>query len=156
MFQILAVLWMALIFLFSARSAEVSTGDSHFVGKVVGEILNEDFEEWSDGEQTEYIEQVDHAVRKTAHFTEYAVLGLLLVGAGSGVCGFWEMFRLWIMGSGYAAADEFHQLFVPGRSGQISDVFLDSAGVFCGVLCGFLILRAYRAAVHARASHSRR
>ena len=30
--------------------------------------------------------------------------------------------------------DEVHQLFVPGRSGQISDVILDSAGALAGVL----------------------
>ena len=30
--------------------------------------------------------------------------------------------------------DEFHQLFVPGRSGQVSDVILDSAGAAIGVL----------------------
>ena len=28
----------------------------------------------------------------------------------------------------YALTDEFHQTFIDGRSGQISDVFLDSSG----------------------------
>ena len=39
----------------------------------------------------------------------------------------------WLIAAGYAATDEFHQLFVPGRSGQISDVLLDSAGALAGV-----------------------
>ena len=33
----------------------------------------------------------------------------------------------------YAATDEMHQLFVPGRSGQVSDVLLDSAGAIAGL-----------------------
>ena len=40
----------------------------------------------------------------------------------------------WLIAAGYAATDEFHQLFVPGRSGQVSDVILDSAGAAIGVL----------------------
>lgn len=46
-----------------------------------------------------------------------------------------------LTGALYAASDEFHQLFVPGRSGQISDVLLDSAGVCFGVLLGMLFWR---------------
>ena len=40
-----------------------------------------------------------------------------------------------------AALDELHQLMVDGRSGQWTDILLDSAGVFCGVLLTALILR---------------
>ena len=35
---------------------------------------------------------------------------------------------------GYACTDEFHQLFVPGRSGQITDVMIDTLGGSIGVL----------------------
>ena len=40
----------------------------------------------------------------------------------------------WICGTIYAATDEIHQLFVPGRSGQVRDVLIDSCGVFIGVM----------------------
>ena len=33
----------------------------------------------------------------------------------------------------YAAIDEIHQLFVPGRSGEIKDVLIDSCGSFIGI-----------------------
>ncbi|MDY6314114.1 MAG: VanZ family protein, partial [Clostridia bacterium] len=39
----------------------------------------------------------------------------------------------------YAASDEFHQLFVPGRSGEFRDVCLDSAGALTGILIFILI-----------------
>ena len=43
------------------------------------------------------------------------------------------MFLPWLIAALYAASDEIHQLFVPGRSGQLSDVILDSAGALAGV-----------------------
>jgi VanZ family protein len=43
----------------------------------------------------------------------------------------------------YAASDEFHQLFVPGRSGEVKDVLIDSAGAVTGALLFYLALRLY-------------
>ena len=37
------------------------------------------------------------------------------------------------MAAAYAASDEFHQLFVEGRAGRVSDVLIDSAGALAGV-----------------------
>ena len=48
----------------------------------------------------------------------------------------------WLIGSFYAASDELHQLFVPGRSGEIKDVLLDSLGVLLGVLLLGLLWKA--------------
>ncbi|HJB01897.1 MAG TPA: VanZ family protein [Candidatus Mediterraneibacter merdavium] len=135
-FLILAVLWMAVIFSFSARPAEQSTGDSRWAGHMIGQLFVPGFGDWSDKEQEAFAEKVDYPVRKTAHAMEYAVLGLLTAGAyirrgtsiRKGILVPWGIAAL------YAASDEFHQLFVPGRSGQVSDVVLDSAGVLAGVL----------------------
>ncbi len=65
----------------------------------------------------------DHVLRKCAHFAEYAVLGALTAAA---LC------------------DETIQLFVPGRSGQIADVWLDTAGYLTGALLTLLIFRLCR------------
>ena len=92
-------------------------------------------------QQDRYAEGIDHAVRKTAHFAEYAILGFLLTGAASLGNGWKSFLQPGLTGALYAASDEFHQLFVPGRSGQISDVLLDSAGVCFGVLLGMLFWR---------------
>lgn len=127
---------MAVIFSFSARPAEQSTGDSRWAGHMIGQLFVPGFGDWSDKEQEAFAEKVDHPVRKTAHAMEYAVLGLLTAGAyirrgtsiRKGILVPWGIAAL------YAASDEFHQLFVPGRSGQVSDVVLDSAGVLAGVL----------------------
>lgn len=127
---------MAVIFSFSACPAEQSTGDSRWAGHMIGQLFVPGFGDWSDKEQEAFAEKVDYPVRKTAHAMEYAVLGLLTAGAyirrgtsiRKGILVPWGIAAL------YAASDEFHQLFVPGRSGQVSDVVLDSAGVLAGVL----------------------
>ena len=46
----------------------------------------------------------------------------------------------WGIGALYACTDEFHQRFVPGRSGELRDVGIDC----CGVLTGVLLYTAYR------------
>ena len=46
----------------------------------------------------------------------------------------------WAAGTIYAGTDELHQMLIDGRSGQRSDVLLDSAGVMAGVLIAVLIL----------------
>jgi VanZ family protein len=70
----------------------------------------------------------DTILRKGAHVTEYAILGLLLLRAvGSEAPAF-------LLGVGYAITDEVHQHFVTGRHASPIDVAIDSAGVLLGVL----------------------
>ena len=39
----------------------------------------------------------------------------------------------------YASSDEFHQIFVPGRDGNIIDVLIDSSGALVGILISSII-----------------
>lgn len=138
-FLVLTVLWMVTIFTFSARPADESAKDSFRVGMLIGDVFVPGFEQWNESEQIAFAEKIDHPVRKTAHASEYAVLALLV----SGVCirkktektkkqTAKEILIPWGAASLFAATDEFHQLFVPGRSGQLSDVMLDSLGALAG------------------------
>ena len=47
-------------------------------------------------------------------------------------------------GAAYAGSDELHQKLIDGRSGQISDVLLDSCGVFLGAALAWRIIRGSR------------
>ena len=77
----------------------------------------------------------DLVLRKVAHAAEFAVLGLLLLRAlGREVAAL-------TLGIAYAASDELHQHFVPGRQGSVLDVLLDSVGVAVGVYAGRKLLR---------------
>jgi VanZ family protein len=90
------------------------------------------------------LDAIVHAVRKTAHVTEYAILALLLFRALAKLARFVPpepspfprraalfAFAIAVL---YAMTDEFHQTFVPSRTGQASDVFIDSFGAAAGLL----------------------
>jgi len=70
----------------------------------------------------------DMILRKFAHTFEYAVLGALLVRA-LGRPG-----PAFLLGAVYAASDEFHQTFVPGRHGSPVDVAIDAVGIAIGIV----------------------
>ncbi len=73
-----------------------------------------------------------HMVRKMAHFTEYAALGFSLSATWLTLTGKQRMFMVLVLGCLIASIDEGIQLFSPGRSSQISDVGLDTFGVWAG------------------------
>ncbi len=81
-------------------------------------------------------------IRKIAHFTLYFILGLLSCATMMTYCLKKERslsagwFCAWAFCIFYATTDEFHQLFVPGRTGRLLDIGIDS----CGALLGSLIL----------------
>jgi VanZ family protein len=74
------------------------------------------------------------------HFGAFAVLGLLLA-VGARVEG-WAMRWPVLIGLVYAATDEVHQSFVPGRSPDAADWLADALGVAAG--CFVLYLRSGR------------
>jgi VanZ family protein len=77
----------------------------------------------------------DTVLRKGAHMTEYAILGLLLLRAIGR-----ELPAL-ALGFGYAITDEIHQHFVRGRHASPVDVIIDTAGVAIGI---FLVSRLFQ------------
>ena len=81
--------------------------------------------------------EADFLLRKTAHAVEYAVLAALLWRAAWGSFGwgrralFAFSFSLAVL---YAASDEWHQAFVPGRGPSAADVGVDAAGALAACL----------------------
>lgn len=85
------------------------------------------------------IHNVEVAVRKAGHVSEYAVLALLLCRArriAGTVRGWsWREFGIVIACcAAYAGTDEFHQLFVSSRQASIMDVLIDTCGATVGML----------------------
>lgn len=138
-FPLLTFLWMAVIFSFSANPAEESTQISRSVGRMIGEICISEFQEWPKERQDVFAERIDYPVRKCAHASEYAILGILLWLSISEIAEKKMGLYAFVTGTIYAASDEFHQLYVPGRSGQISDVILDASGILIGLLLIYIL-----------------
>ena len=127
---------MVMIFCFSMESAEESDMTSGRIAEKVADTVRPEWRKYEAKKKQAYFDDIQHLIRKAAHFTEFMTLGAsLLLCAES-----WFGNRKWLwaaaLGSGflYAVLDEMHQLRVDGRSGQGSDVLIDTAGVLTGVL----------------------
>ena len=72
-------------------------------------------------------------LRKAAHFSEFALLGLLYGGRSALTCGKVPVHR---MGFGLAVAciDETIQIFTPGRASSLTDVWIDTTGFALGIV----------------------
>jgi len=78
--------------------------------------------------------RIEFPVRKAAHMTEYAILALLLLGTiTKDRITRKQLLAVICLVAAYAATDEYHQLFVPGRSGQVRDVVIDTVGGTLGL-----------------------
>ncbi len=123
-----ALLWTAVIFAMSLRPADASNQLSMGTLKRLLEVLGLDDlppEQW---------DALHHLLRKCAHFTEYFLLGVLWCGHFRAAAMPQAWGKAWWSATMTAAADELLQRFVEGRSGQLSDILLDSAGALTGIL----------------------
>lgn len=130
-FWILTALCMAVIFWLSSRTADESSAQSN----VIVELLKKLF---GDNIFTDFI------VRKSAHCLEFTGLSLLfnisLFITKEKPLYFYAV----LFTSLYAATDEIHQLFVEGRSCQISDWAIDTAGALLGALAFSIIFCIFK------------
>ena len=137
---------------FSDEVAEVSGGRSIRIARELVELLDKfthlsgsGAAPWSGTLRESLALYFEHPIRKAAHFAEYAVMGTLVHGIWRPLKNLrevphrgWYVFStLWVCIS--AAADEFHQTFIPGRFGGMADVLLDTAGGIAGLLFCFLM-----------------
>lgn len=154
---ILVITMLCVIFRFSAADATHSSHLSEGVCiRLVREVSAIFPEQFPKEKLVKVAEAIEYPVRKCAHFTEYAVLGIT-VNLYLWMCYRMEMLSItlsiWnfiiraeIFCALYACSDEFHQYFVPGRSCKFFDVCVDSSGAFFGALLfwGILHLREQR------------
>jgi len=132
-YGIFVIIWMATVFNFSSEQSTKSTSTSETVIRA-GLSKNENFKKLNESEQKTIIEKYQHPIRKLAHFTLYAIGGLLIFNFLNtfNTCTRNKMLIAIIIGLSYAISDEIHQLFTDGRSAQITDVLIDTAGATLG------------------------
>lgn len=144
----LSIVMMFVIFAFSSMNGEISTSQSNSIAFWLAGQFVDGFDGMSDSQKLAAIHSMTYPIRKTAHVSEYAILGGLLTAT------FWQVMRLrqldtsskvhgayakaWGLGFAcavlYACTDEFHQTFTPGRTGQPIDVCIDGIGILAGTL----------------------
>lgn len=127
---LLVIAWMALIFQLSAtpdlRTVPLAQR-FHLLPSVIGlELTN----------------LLEFVLRKTAHMAAFGVLAWLSFRALAGARPSWPKGRLFVASLIftvlYAASDEWHQTFVPTRSGSVRDVAIDTAGAVLALFTLYL------------------
>ena len=120
---ILVIIWMIVIFMFSSYNGNISSVQSDGIVSLLARIIH----------YTGDIDILRFIVRKVAHFTEYLILGILVINALK-YNTIKDMMKLSILICIlYASLDEIHQLFVSDRAGNIFDVLIDTLGSLSGI-----------------------
>ncbi len=125
---VLVAVCMLIIFCFSAQTAEES---SELSGSFILALL-----EWLG------LELEQEVIRTIAHCLEFMGLSVLTFNATYAT---WETKLTPVISFAgtvfYAITDEIHQIFVPGRAFQISDILVDSTGALIGAIASLIILK---------------
>ena len=127
------------IFRFSSEQSTESSRTSVGVTKFIVSII------WQDNPEVNtdtLINTIHPIIRKVAHFSIYLLLGTLVMCCAQTFkgCKEYKFDASVMLCFFYACTDEFHQLFVPGRSGEFTDVCLDTVGATFGILLVMIIV----------------
>lgn len=134
---IATILCMITIFILSAQPATESDSNSKFiVSKIVDSATKLGGDEIPQSQREVIIDKVNNIARELMHSVVYFILGVF---AQITILG---LFKKRLLSSiitftfceVYGLTDEFHQLFVPGRTFQLLDLGMDAAGAIAAIL----------------------
>lgn len=127
---LLVIIWMFVIFMMSSFNGDVSSSQSNFIVDFIVSVFN-----------ISNIDIISLIVRKSAHYMEYLILGLLVINMFSVL----DIDKRYVISIIiciiYAISDEVHQIFVDGRCFMIRDILIDSTGVLSGIYLYKLFLK---------------
>lgn len=137
-YTVLLIMLLLVIFLFSNQTANKSQSTSDKVASGIVDIVETvSKNSIKKDKRKSIIENTRFLVRKTAHFTLYFILGiivyLLFTSYGVKKIVFYSIMFCFI----YACSDEIHQLFLDGRTAKILDVCIDTCGSSLAIICLF-------------------
>ena len=136
---------MVFIFYNSAQVASVSSNASQSVTQMVAHVIVPNYDKLDETEKLNTVASLDAIVREAAHLLQFVPMGFALYLLLHISTIPQKLSRLCLpltLGFGilYALSDEIHQLFVPGRSFQFFDIFMDTCGVTVGIIGGIILL----------------
>lgn len=136
-----ALIIMGIIFSFSAKEATASSHTSSQIVDAIVRIVEQLFHH-SIAKGSDSYELLHTCIRKLGHLSEYMALGfcLMLPFSVIGLRSVRLVCACELTAALYACSDEFHQLFVKGRDGNLTDVAIDSTGALIGISISLLIL----------------
>ena len=136
----LTILMCGIIFGFSSQDGETSMETSGMIAEPIARAISSGMQEITPSQYATLLDNVQAVVRKSAHFTEYGILGILVYLLHVSYARRYCVLPSWGLTLLYAAGDELHQWLGGSRTGMWQDVILDA----CGAIAGILICRAVR------------
>lgn len=139
-----AIIMAMVIFGFSKQDGEESSGLSYKAADMILTVCDKaGMVDYNDNNRDSMIEAVQFPIRKAAHMTEYAVFSVLVMLAliVDGIKGIRLPVIAAIIAVAFAATDELHQRYVPGRYGCVRDVLIDAAGSIIGLTIVYVLYK---------------
>ncbi|MBQ2657488.1 MAG: VanZ family protein [Erysipelotrichaceae bacterium] len=141
---ILLLFWMGLIFYLSGQPADLSTEVSDAGVSCTSDLLSHVLYRTDTETIASFLNENIAYVRKAAHVFEYFVLGILASMNSREFLNNRVFSVSLIFCFIYALSDELHQLFVPGRSGSLTDALIDLCGAFIGIFLYHQFIQKWR------------
>lgn len=138
LYLVLIIVWMIVVFGFSAQPAEKSSQTSGGITEKIVKAIVKEPEKLSQ----ENIDMLETIIRKIAHFEIYLVGGFLIAGFfyTTNITNKHKIMYAILFTTMYACTDEIHQFFVEGRACMVMDVFIDCLGASTGT-CIYILGR---------------
>ena len=138
---LLVVFWMIFIFVMSEMDANTSEDQSKTIAVCIvnkyDEITGASPKTLKKHKTKEFIDDTNYFFRKLSHAFVYLVLAVLLMKFLI-ILKEMPFYQYYLISIGisflYACTDEYHQTFVNGRTGQFSDILIDSIGALFGCI----------------------
>ena len=155
---LLVILWMIGIFILSSMDSELSNSKSKGTINTVVEstvvVINKDI---SKNSINSIVDILNKPLRKCMHSFVFFVLVILLLNAfySINIINYNGYLFSILISFIYACTDEFHQLYVVGRTGQLIDIGIDMIGVLFGVLVFYIYGLLVKDWSNRKVKHSR-
>ncbi|AJA47135.1 hypothetical protein CPAST_c10350 [Clostridium pasteurianum DSM 525 = ATCC 6013] len=142
---IICLLWFGFIFYNSTKSGDVSNVKSYNILNKIraqyNQLEGEEKRHYNSLPKNAREEKLNLIIRKNAHAFEYCVLAIIIS---------FVLFQFNLRGRGtiiyimficlfYAVLDEFHQIYVPGRTSSVRDVLIDFTGAVIGITLYYFV-----------------
>jgi VanZ family protein len=133
---------MIVVFLNSAKNATQSSELSVSFTEQLFSVFIPDYEAMDEASRLSLVTEMQFLIRKSAHFLSYFAMSLFCILA-------FNTYNLSLKSKflfssatciAFSVSDEIHQLFVPGRSGEIRDVLIDTAGILLAAVIVSVII----------------
>ena len=141
---VLIILWAVFVFGFSSQTGNESSGLSRKIAELFFKT-------------EEALAIAEPIIRKLAHFSEYALGGLLIYFLAD-TYDYSKKVKILVslfLGIWYAAIDEIHQTFVPDRSGNVRDVLIDTLGILFGICIALVYLKIKNVIINKKKSNKK-